>query len=518
MNAASPPRTAWPTLVLPLLALAILGAVHLPRPLHGDAALYQTGARVMANGGTLYRDFWDQKQPGIYLFHWVAGRSIAFSEVGLHALELGTLLGISLAQILFLRRHFTPSWLASLVPIASFGVYYAVTTDWHLTQPAVLLSAPLFTILAIAGAPARRTRAAWLLAGAATVAALSLKSMVAPLIVLMLALGAWFDERDTPRDGAARARAVVRERLLPFVAGALLVGGVGVILLQFTGGWDWYVWTHTSWRPEALLVRGAHPIDRVAESAIWFLKQFAPWILLAAAAPIGWRGLREERLFVVAALWLGFGGALVMIEPFAGWPFDTLMLIVPLGILAMRGVQGMIGAAARSASFARTAVARAPVIAAAVVLGASLPGVVRWVPKAREFVEHAPRLGAPDFDYQRAIDTRYASAWRDTAFLREEESAQGAIYVFGDPIVALMSGRPQASAFHGWAWEIQPPPIWRRVEQDLRREQPPYIFVAPEEDALIGERGPGIRGLLAETYAVRTRDGLGTWYEAASPR
>ncbi len=499
---------------LPLLVVAILGAVHLPHPLHGDAALYQYGARTMAGGGSLYRDFWDLKQPGIYVFHWLAGRLIGFSEVGLHALELALLLALSLAQVLVLRRAYDPPWLARVVPLASIGAYYAVTTDWHLTQPAVLLSAPLFVVAVVAGMPWRRARAAWLLAGAAAATAVAFKIAVAPLLPVRLGAGLLYERaRGTPTG------VLLRRNVLPCAAGAALVGGAGVLWLQLHGGWDWFVWTHDSWRREALEVRGPHPVSRVVESTTWFAKRFAPWLLLAAAAPIGWRGLRAERLFVVCALWLVVGIARIVTEPFAGWEFDYLELIAPVGILALRGVQGGMAWAGsilspRTGAFLLGA-ARRDAAACAVVVAANLPGLARWVPKARELAAHAPRLSAGEFDYQRAIDDRYEAAWRTTAFLREKDAAPGAIYVFGDPLMLLMAGRSQASPVHGWAWEIQPPPVWRRVAGDLRRVQPPYIFVAAAEDSLIADRGEGVRGLLSETYAVRARDGSGTWYQAA---
>ena len=135
------PRIPPAAIALPLLVVAIAGAPHLPTPLHGDAVLYQSGARTLAEGGALYRDFWDLKQPGIYIFHWIAGALFGFGEVGLHALELLLFLAVSVLQVVLLRRVFSPPWLASFVPIASFGTYYSVTSDWHLTQPAVLLSA-----------------------------------------------------------------------------------------------------------------------------------------------------------------------------------------------------------------------------------------------------------------------------------------------------------------------------------------------------------------------------------------
>ncbi len=494
--------------------MAILGVVHLPTPLHGDAALYQAGARAMADGGTLYRDFWDLKQPGIYLFHGLAGTLLGFGELGLHMLELATLLVVSLAQVLLLRRVFSPPWLASFVPVASFGAYYSVTTDWHLTQPAILLCAPLFTILAVASFSWSRPRLAWMVAGAAGAVAIAFKIATAPLVVALVAAGILLEQRDQ-----AAGSAFLRLRLFPVAAGAILAGGAGILWLQFTGGWDGFVWTLTSWHADALATRGPHPIRRVIESTFWFAKGFAPWLLLAAAAPLAAHGARPERVYFLSALWIAGGAALVAVEPFAGWEFDYLMLVVPLAILAIRGVQGILEAAARAHSNrewpAAASLLRHPHRTAfVVVVAASLPGLVRWLPKARDFCAHAPHVGASEYAYQRALHGGYESAWHTTAFLREEDAASGAIYVFGDPVVMRLADRPSASAVHGWACEVQPPSSWRRVEQDLRVSRPPYIFVGSEEEAYLDVRGEGVRALLAEFYEVRERTPLGTWYEA----
>lgn len=498
--------------ILPLIVFALIGVVHLPHPLHGDAALYQAGARALASGATLYRDFWDLKQPGVYLFHLAAGRLFAFSEVGVHALELVTLLAVALVQVRLLRHALNPPWLANFAPIASMGGYYLVTTSWHLTQPAVLLSAPLVLLLSVMAAPSQAP-VRWLLAGGAVALALVFKMAMAPLVAAMALGGLLFEATDRRRDGSALPLgALLGRRLLPLLAGALVVTLGALLWLRLQGGWEALVWTHTSWRSEALAVRGRLPASRIVASTRWFVTQFAPWIALAMLSPLSWRGLRAERVFVLSALWLGVGGVLVMLEPFAGWEFDFLILIVPLGALAMRGVQGLLHTIP-----ALRAPRLALLLTMGVVLLASLPGLARWLPKVRRLIAHAAELRQPHFAYQRAIDQHYQAAWQETQLLREVEAAAGSIYVFGDPLLVLLSGRAQASAVHGWAWELQPQQVWRRVEEDLRTVRPPFIFVDVNHDALLNTRGQGIRQLLDEGYTVRSRSLRGTWYQGRIP-
>ena len=52
-----------------LAVIALLGLLAAPLPFTGDQALFAAGARQLARGDVLYRDFWDVKQPGIYAFY-----------------------------------------------------------------------------------------------------------------------------------------------------------------------------------------------------------------------------------------------------------------------------------------------------------------------------------------------------------------------------------------------------------------------------------------------------------------
>ena len=482
-------------------ATGLAGWVNLPMPLHGDAALYQLGAKAMADGGMLYRDFWDLKQPGIYLFHWFAGSLFGFTETGLHRLELLYMLAFSVLQLVVLRRYLTFKWLAPAAPILTVGNYYALTTEWHLTQPAILLSAPLFCVLALLTAPATRWRS--ILAGSASAVAVLFKFVVAPVVVALF-LASWYIDR---RARGATATRLWRDRLLPALGGGLVVAAAMVIWLDRHDALQPFAWILHTWAPLALQVRGTHPLGRIASSTIWFARAFAPLLVLAPFARVRWRGLAEERLFVLALVWLITGALSIMTEPFAGWEFDFLMLITPLGILAVRGVQGLLAAAGDR--LAPPGLVRA---AACILALAAMPSAGSWAGKARRLVVHSSLASAEDHAFQRAVSPRYEQIWHSTAFLREDDAVAGPIYVFGDPLIHTLSRRASASSVHGWAWELQPPVIWQRLESELVSEPPMFIFAEPTYDAMISRQSPGLRAMLDRDYSVHAVDELGTWY------
>ena len=67
--------------VVALTFVIALGLSKLAYPLMGDQALFLLGGRTIDGGGILYRDFWDIKPPGIFLFYFIAGKLFGFSEM-----------------------------------------------------------------------------------------------------------------------------------------------------------------------------------------------------------------------------------------------------------------------------------------------------------------------------------------------------------------------------------------------------------------------------------------------------
>src|SRR5262245_65009137 len=100
----------------------------------GDQAIHLLGAEKLRDGGVLYRDIWDLKQPGIFWFYYVGGRLFGFTNLGIHAFELVCLLGAAVFVQLATRPLFESRRMASLASLLSVGSYYAVATRWHLTQ------------------------------------------------------------------------------------------------------------------------------------------------------------------------------------------------------------------------------------------------------------------------------------------------------------------------------------------------------------------------------------------------
>src|SRR5262249_16886186 len=113
-------------------------------PFHGDQAYFMLGARVLRRGDLLYRDFWDNKGPAIYLFYLAGSTLFGFSEAGVHLFELLVLVAFSTWMVRELRGQFARELSGPAAPIFTVGAYYTIAKDWHLTQVEPLAAYPLF--------------------------------------------------------------------------------------------------------------------------------------------------------------------------------------------------------------------------------------------------------------------------------------------------------------------------------------------------------------------------------------
>src|SRR4029453_3997297 len=92
-------------LALGLVVLA--GGLCLAMPFWGDQALFTVYARQLTQGAVLYRDIFDVKQPGIFLFYIMGGSLFGFTEIGIHLFELIYWLGFSVFALITLRPYFS---------------------------------------------------------------------------------------------------------------------------------------------------------------------------------------------------------------------------------------------------------------------------------------------------------------------------------------------------------------------------------------------------------------------------
>jgi hypothetical protein len=499
--------SGWDILVLG--AIVLVGLVHLNYPFSGDQALFTIAAAKLSQGGVLYRDFWDLKQPGIYIFYLIGGTLFGFNEVGIHTFELIYLVAFSAILILTTRSYFKHRFISSLVPLLTVGNYYAISDSWHLTQVEFLVGLPLFLTLWFAFKSSRVTRDKtwWLfLSGVMAGLVLLFKFIFLPLIFVFWAIAFL--------DAIIRQQQPILKSLfgigIPVILGTLLPLSIVFGYLAQFATLDILSQTFFVYPPRILTEIPGPGINRLISATRWFATKCAPLIFLGT---IGiYASLRRpiNLLAIYVISWLLLGFAVILLQRQAWWDYYYLLLVVPLGILAAKGLDILWPKIRTIKLFNATWKA---VVAAilGIILLFSMPLAAlakRSIFSLKSFSLNREKQLA----YQSKLSNAYKTALEEVAFLAKPESLRGDIYICGDPLYYLLSGRQQAIALNGWALEYLLPEQWTSLIAQLDRARPGYIFVSTEYLNLIPKRSLATNDFLQRNYNIFRQSQAGIWY------
>lgn len=486
----------------PLALILVLAAPRMYLPLDGDQTVFMMGAEAMRAGGALYVDFWDTKQPGIFLFYRAASAVYGATARGLHLFELIWHLALAIWMIHALRRRLELRGLASFAPVLAIGGYYCVASPPELTQVEALVSLPLFACAALAAAtPAsvRGLRLAWFGSGVAAGIAVLFKLLLAPVAVAMWVIASLAPGRD------ASPGAIVRDRWMPALGGTALVLFVTVAAFAAAGALEPLMWTTFVYPFEAFGSSMVSDPGRLRSSVRWWLLAFGLLVPFALLFRLRASGARE-RFFLVVAAWLVAAALVILIQKYSWWRYHFVLLIVPGAILAVRGIEGL----------ALTLRERRWLPAPRV--GAALLAVVALAPALR--VRAADPTASPSpihsraarAEWERSMFPAIGRIWNDTAFLRAPGAPPGPIYVFGDPRVYTYAGRGQAIAINGWSWESYAARQWTALPAALAEARPAFIAAEPFYRDLVIQRSPATWNWIEANYAVLHEGRDRTWY------
>jgi hypothetical protein len=484
---------AWSGLLLLLFVGLVLS--HVSLPLGGDQGLYLYGAKELSYGAVLYRDFWDLKSPGVYFFYLLAGSIFGFSVAGLHIVE-ALWLGLAAWLALLIARGATSnSWIARLAPLLSIGALFVAATPWHLTQPDGLVILPI-----VVGAWSLSAGAyvdevplwRFFLAGvAAALAAIFVTAMILVVLGMLAAClaFAWY------RQGGMSPRALLR------CAGSVVAGlsvpiGILLMVFQWQGGSREIAWTMLSY-PFAARAVFDYELPMLAHSVLWF---YGASVCLLPAIVVGvlvtlQRLLRKDRAALPGLLmiaWLIFGALAILLQYHYSWEFHFNHFFVPVGVLAVIGVDEVVRQFRLNAARA--------VCGAVLLVMLTFPALaIKKLALLDSFSDQTPA-------YQSSVRAGMISA-----------RPQDSLYVFGDPRILLASGRRQAAVHNGWALEVMIDEQWLSFSQALRAAHPTYLYLHSSYRALVREKAPDLSDWINTEYRPMCTDKFdGTWLRRTS--
>jgi hypothetical protein len=507
-------RVFWLDLAV-FFCLLVLGAASLPIPFGGDQGLNLLIGQLIAEGGAPYRDVWDLKHPGVFLFFAAAGALFGFNEIGIHVFELLWMLTLALLVRVVAGRWLDDRASASLAPVLTVGLYYAVASPFHLTQTEAIVGLPLLACLwcTVEASRVQRGTRAWL-AGSGLAAGIV---AVFKLPYLALAITFWLLAiRDLKCRGVGLRHAVITSApwivagvLIPVVATVAFLFDKGVAALAF--------WTFFKHPVEVASVIAPEPRRLLYAIRFWIVST-GPALALATIGMADALRRRMDLMTTALSAWLVIGVLLIVTQAISWWEYHFFLLLVPVGLLATRGVERaktLLTSWLKPSQYrlGRTVGALALMVCFVPQLGAATrTAALTWSSRPLPF----SREGLAAFQDRYYAD--YGVIRARTAFLREPGSHPGPIYVIDTPIYYVHAGRMPAIPLL-IPWFHPTDRLWRRWLSELKMARPCYIRVSPWALQAIVDDRPSLRKevarivpLIESRYERLRSDDGGTWY------
>jgi len=252
---------------------------------------------------------------------------------------------------------------------------------------------------------------------------------------------------------------------------------------------------------------------RIASSARWFALNFGLLTVLAVAGSLADLRGRKNPMTYAMLVWIGAGVIAFLLQRQSWWPYQDLLFIVPIGILALRGIELIVdwGAAQDRTKTPLLRQLAVPIVAVMLLLAV---GAVPAFSKAHRLLGAANHgQGNPIQRYQFGLEPMYRQASAETEFLLEPRNRDATLYVCGDPIYYVFARRNQAIALNGWGLELLLPEQWKELRAQLAAKRPAYIFIAADYQTLMRYRSPETMASIRQNYSQRRADSNGAWYE-----
>ncbi len=493
-----------------LVVITVIGLVYIYFPIDHDQALFTYGARVLHDGGALYRDIWDVKQPGIYYFYLLAGSAFGFSETGIYAFEALYLLVFSVVLILTLKRYFSSPVVAACVPLFTIAFYYGSVSEWHRGQVESVVGFPLFFALWFAlraeeSELSSRSSLFW--SGFFGGIVLLLKLFLLPILLVIWLPTIVAGNKRSPTPGLR----LTSRSVISILVGAALPILTTVAYLAFQGTLEIFLWTTFVWPALHVAEAGRAPMSRLVRNGRWFFQTFAPSLALAVVALSPVASRRIDPLNRNLLLWFICGLVLILLQVRSWFQYHYVLLLIPVGILAARGVDGLWSHSVSEWGEMMRARLRLLLILAIVFLyfGPIVRISIDSIDLLRDGVPVTPAT-------LRRIQGRFSNESReviqDARFLSEPGSEPGPIYVCGHPFYYLLSGRREAAPLPGVVLRTYVPKQQAMLLDQLRRSRPSYILVSPLFRSIIDERFQSFQTFIDDHYRELRKSHAGVWY------
>jgi hypothetical protein len=349
--------------------------------------------------------------------------------------------------------------------------------------------------------------------------ALLLKFLFLPIVGCFWLVAVIARARERARAGAWLPGAVSDAAWIVLGVSLAILPVVAQLAAQGTLGLAW--WTFFEYPARILGARGDLRLRELTDGLLWFFSRWSPLLALGLFGLVaGWQRGRDL-VSLNLALWVVVGLVVILSQRLSYWQYHYVLLTVPVGVLAARGIDLLAGAARQAGMLPGRAAARAILIGGVLLLCSWAVATAAF--KTAVLVHHGfARTLDQRIRYERRMSRDgYPEIRREVAFLAAPTARPGPFFVLGNPLFNWLSGRDQGVPRHGGIlWGHATTQDWLDWTADLEAVRPPYILVQSGFTNAFErwpERCASFLDLLSRDYRVMRRDSAGVWYERRFP-
>lgn len=489
------------------IIVIFLGIIHLTYPFFGDQALFTVAAKKMANGGILYKDFWDFKQPGIFVFFYIAGFFFKFSDVGIHLFELvyWLIFTFLVVKLFHKIRLFDNAIFNTILPLFIVGVYYSNVGITHLTQVEALVNFPilfLFWILAYVGNGTGKNYHFFLLlmSGILVAVILIFKLIFLPIIVSLYLV---FFIRTLYHQPISKSIIY----LISIAFGIILILGP-LLVYYYQNNLLNTVYNNFFILPTKVIkISSAVDPMKLFGSIFWYIKFN---FIIVVLCIIGLFNLGKFTPYIL--LWLTSVCVVILMQRTSWWSYHFQLLYAPVGIGAAKGAEYLwlkFNPLVKNLVYFRNY----KVTFFTFIVFVFLIQVLYVAKKTVRFSNNGFAISTTDkHRHQAEIDPTLERKIAEVDFLKSENSKAGPIFVCGDPVFYTLSGRDQAIHLHGWSLQFFVAEQWDLFYDEMKASNTPYIFISNSYTKYIEGNCPRMIELISDRYNIYKKTDLGLWY------
>lgn len=453
------------TLITALVVLSIIIIIGITKSstiLGGDQSLFVVIAQLLDSGKILYKDIFDYKQPGIYLFYLIAGKTIGWSDVSIHLFELGYWVVFSLTLFFVIRKYslFHSNYFNSLLPFFIVGVYYCNALSFHLTQLEAIIIFPLFLIVwlldkAYKAGNGNNLFVTYFAIGILIGIVLLSKLVFSPIIFSFLLIHFIFTLK------SKNVTYIISKQIFPMIVGFVIP--LSIFLF--------YVFIHRIenlvfdifFRIPTSVVALEDQIDlnRLISSIKWFLRKMSLLLILAFIGVFLFLKKESHFLSLIVA-WGVIGFLVILMQKTSWWSYHFQLLYLPIGIFAAMGLDYI------------------------------LYHLLRYTQPPTQLIKGLLIITICYFFLHKQFDTfwhhsfgsqnytkliSYDYAKDDVADIIKVLKEGDTMYVGGNPRMYLLASRLPELSSNGWILEYYLDFQWEQFYHEFKNKPPTYLFI-----------------------------------------